>query len=435
MEVTFFGHPSKWIGEKLLFLISPPPSLPRPKFSEHSHMKHAYPSPYLSGLVARPRGSGLLDRHRATSERDGTLLDDLVHGASDKPHPWTKQDQGMVDALDQSVGAVMEALYEAQMLDNSIVVFSSDNGGSPFGFHATRSFNWPLRGSKGTHWEGGTRAAAFIWSPLLRKRRRVSHQMMHITDWLPTLYHAAGGHKERLEGRLDGYNMWDVLSRNLSSPRIEVLYNIEPQQSTAALRYYDYKLVEGVSFGGVWDDRFPTPGGKRPHADLDELMANSTVARVLRGVGRSAGRRGAGVVGAGGPVGAGSPGLGVSWSGGVLSFGGPGGRGGLGGGVGLGGVFPRVWGLKGWWWGGGVAGFLGSGPPGWRGFGGPGGVGGGAVFAFYMQLLAKLQKRLDRYRKSAVAPRNKDADPLGFPECDRETWGPWVDPPNDSQKL
>ncbi|XP_077553652.1 arylsulfatase B-like [Haemaphysalis longicornis] len=298
---------------------------------------------------------------------------------------------GMVDALDQSVGAVMEALYEAQMLDNSIVVFSSDNGGSPFGFHATRSFNWPLRGSKGTHWEGGTRAAAFIWSPLLRKRRRVSHQMMHITDWLPTLYHAAGGHKERLEGRLDGYNMWDVLSRNLSSPRIEVLYNIEPQQSTAALRYYDYKLVEGVSFGGVWDDRFPTPGGKRPHADLDELMANSTVARVLRGF----------------------------YNVGALEF-----------------------------------------PPSWRldatlrcnedGSNGTNFVPGKPPYLFDVakdpcelhnlapsspELLDKLQKRLDSYRKSAVAPRNKDADPLGFPECDRETWGPWVDPPNDSQKL
>ncbi|KAH9370114.1 hypothetical protein HPB48_011281 [Haemaphysalis longicornis] len=140
----------------------------------------------------------------------------------------------MMDTLDQSVGVVMEALYEAQMLDNSIVVFSSDNGGSPFGFHASRSFNWPLRGSKGTHWEGGTRAAAFIWSPLLRKRRRVSPQMMHISDWLPTLYHAA------------------------------VLYNIEPQQCTAALRYGNYKLVEGVTFGGTWDGRYLTPRRNAP---------------------------------------------------------------------------------------------------------------------------------------------------------------------------
>ena len=45
---------------------------------------------------------------------------------------------------------------------------------------------------KNTLWEGGVRGSSFIWSPLLNKNRRVSNQMMHVTDWLPTLYTAAG---------------------------------------------------------------------------------------------------------------------------------------------------------------------------------------------------------------------------------------------------
>ena len=47
-------------------------------------------------------------------------------------------------------------------------------------------------GLKATYWEGGMRATGFIWSPLLKKAKRVSNQMMHVTDWLPTIMHIAG---------------------------------------------------------------------------------------------------------------------------------------------------------------------------------------------------------------------------------------------------
>lgn len=47
---------------------------------------------------------------------------------------------------------------------------------------------------KGTPWEGGSRTVALIWSTGLQRRRRVSYQLMHISDWLPTLYSAAGKH-------------------------------------------------------------------------------------------------------------------------------------------------------------------------------------------------------------------------------------------------
>ncbi|CAN7988134.1 unnamed protein product, partial [Ixodes hexagonus] len=99
---------------------------------------------------------------------------------------------GAVYELDQSVGIVMEALHRRDMLKNSIVVFSTDNGALPTGPATNGGNNWPLRGVKATLWEGAVRGASFVWSPLLSKMGRLSDQMMHVTDWLPTLYSAAG---------------------------------------------------------------------------------------------------------------------------------------------------------------------------------------------------------------------------------------------------
>ncbi|KAL1421919.1 hypothetical protein MTO96_022628 [Rhipicephalus appendiculatus] len=187
----------------------------------------------------------------------------------------------MVDALDQSVGEVVKALSDARMLQNTVIIFSSDNGGQPWGAHTTRSINWPLRGSKGTLWEGGTRVPGFVWSPLLVSTRRVSHQLMHFTDWMPTLYSIAGGNPKAL-GKLDGYNMWEHLRYGLGSPRVEMLYNIDYRfLNASALRLRRYKLV--LDGTGFMNERYPRPGGSRPSGDLDQLLEQSTAAEVLRG--------------------------------------------------------------------------------------------------------------------------------------------------------
>nr|XP_037273832.1 arylsulfatase B-like [Rhipicephalus microplus] len=146
---------------------------------------------------------------------------------------------------------------------------------------ATRSINWPLRGSKGTVWEGGTRVPAFVWSPLLANTRRVSKQLIHITDWLPTLYSIGGGDVQAL-GKLDGFDMWRYLSQGVGSPRVEMLYNIDYRfMNASALRLGRYKLVLDAT--GFMNERYVRPGGNRPYKDLDKLLARSTVAKVLRG--------------------------------------------------------------------------------------------------------------------------------------------------------
>ena len=92
------------------------------------------------------------------------------------------------------------------------------------------------------HLTGGVRGAAFVHSPLLASKGRVSMDLMHVTDWLPTLYEVAGGDSSKLHN-LDGYNMWDTLSKGKDSPRLELLHNIHTNGGAAAMRYGQWKIV------------------------------------------------------------------------------------------------------------------------------------------------------------------------------------------------
>ncbi|XP_054267784.1 arylsulfatase B-like isoform X2 [Macrosteles quadrilineatus] len=109
----------------------------------------------------------------------------------------------MVAKLDESVGRVVAALQTRYMLDNTIIVFTSDNGApskdfisdSTVNFYPNWGSNYPLKGAKETLWEGGVRSPTIIWSKQFQSNPRVYNGMLHMTDWLPTLYRAAGSFK------------------------------------------------------------------------------------------------------------------------------------------------------------------------------------------------------------------------------------------------
>ncbi|OQV17861.1 Arylsulfatase I [Hypsibius exemplaris] len=162
-------------------------------------------------------------------------------------HEGRRKYAGSIAALDDSVGQVIAALKSKGMYENSIVVFSSDNGGSGFenafdDLPAAHASNWPLRGAKTSQWEGGLRVTACIASPLLEKPKRVSNELFHITDWFTTFLRLAGIQKP---DEIDGYDIWDSISRDRPSPRTEILHQIDPVWKEYALRWNQYKLVIG----------------------------------------------------------------------------------------------------------------------------------------------------------------------------------------------
>lgn len=92
--------------------------------------------------------------------------------------------------------------------------------------------------------EGGIRGAACIYSPLIDHPSRVSSQLFHITDWLPTLYSAAGGNPDDLK-QLDGIDQWSVIKSARDGKRKSILINIDEKTNSEAALIGSYKLVRG----------------------------------------------------------------------------------------------------------------------------------------------------------------------------------------------
>ena len=163
---------------------------------------------------------------------------------------------GIVTAMDDAVGNITQALKLSNLYDNTVIVWFSDNGGPvngwpPVQLEAYGSNNWPLRGSKLTMWEGGTRTAAFVHAPKYLSPR-ISPAWMHVTDWFPTLLSIAG--LSPTSNDLDGLDQWAQLQdSSLDSPRNEMIYNIFypnfPQYNLtggpalAAIRVGDWKYI------------------------------------------------------------------------------------------------------------------------------------------------------------------------------------------------
>ncbi|XP_018576345.1 arylsulfatase B [Anoplophora glabripennis] len=178
---------------------------------------------------------------------------------------------GVLSKLDYSVGEVVKALKNRNMLENSIIVFTTDNGGPAAGFNLNAASNYPLRGVKNTLWEGGIRGAGLIWSPLIKKPFRVSNQTMHVSDWLPTLLEAAG-YSSSIP-KIDGLNVWKALSEDSKSSRTEILHNIDDIYGNAALTVGSWKIVKGTTYSGSWDSWYG-PSGRNYNYNISSLQAS-----------------------------------------------------------------------------------------------------------------------------------------------------------------
>ncbi|XP_077553937.1 arylsulfatase B-like isoform X2 [Haemaphysalis longicornis] len=220
--------------------------------------------------------------HFATEREHLQVPEHYLEGYESIGHSNRTLYAGMVSALDESVGAVFRALHERGMLEDSLVVFASDNGAASSARDLDASSSWPLKGEKETLWEGGVRVPGIVWSPQLN-RGSVYDRFFHFTDWLPTLYEVAGGDAAKL-GDIDGVSHAESLADHKATPpRTELLLNIDSVEGLEAIIQGHYKLVSGTVYGGSSDRWFSVSGDVGPDAAMRAMDAcrGSAVAQVL----------------------------------------------------------------------------------------------------------------------------------------------------------
>jgi arylsulfatase len=199
---------------------------------------------------AKKDGKPFFVWHNTTRMHVWTFLSAKYNAMMNYQSNYSVQEAGMAQ-MDDDIGALLKHLEDIGEADNTIVIFTTDNG--------AEVFTWPdgamtpFRSTKGTVYEGGFRVPAIIRWPGQVKPGTVENGIFSGLDWLPTLAAAAGNPditEQLLKGvklgdrtyknHLDGYNQMELLTGKGPSKRHEIFYFGGPQ--LGALRIDDFKF-------------------------------------------------------------------------------------------------------------------------------------------------------------------------------------------------
>jgi arylsulfatase B len=178
------------------------------------------------------------------NEREGDS-----YGMTGRGNTRRQTEIAMIRAMDRGIGKVLDALEETSQLDNTFILFTSDNGGPKGG----QSSNGPLRGWKFLHYEGGVRVAAAVsWPAGLKARTHAGIGPVSYVDLLPTVAHLTGA---KIDRPVDGIDLAEAL---LSGNR--------PASARALFMGEDYRV--------------PAVEGERGPTDPESLRGRAAAAMV-----------------------------------------------------------------------------------------------------------------------------------------------------------
>ncbi len=204
-------------------------------------------------------------------DADRDIINKYLKKEKDPDYPCNAVYASMIEHVDKSVGALMKAIEEMGLADNTVFIFYSDNGGvdnrfdnipllggnsinvypkgHPLSYIATS--NTPLRAGKGTLYEGGVRVPLIVRWPGKIKPSSTSDAIVSSVDFYPTFVALADGVNPEKQV-LDGFSMLPALTENRFDPKRELFTHYpvyHHEQPMSALRKGDWKLVENLVSG------------------------------------------------------------------------------------------------------------------------------------------------------------------------------------------
>ena len=161
----------------------------------------------------------------------------------------------VISEIDFSVGRVLDALEKNGLTENTIVIFTSDNGPwLSYGDHAGSSGIY--REGKGTAWEGGQRVPCIVKYPMEINRGTLIDEPLMGIDWLPTF--ASVTNSKTSSNKIDGKNIWPLLTSETNASPHKELYFYYKTNELHAVRSGDWKLYFPRSYRSLNGK----PGGK-----------------------------------------------------------------------------------------------------------------------------------------------------------------------------
>ena len=205
----------------------------------------------------------------------------------------------MITELDAQVGKIVAALKQENMLDNTLIIFSSDNGGATSALFATGArspeereesggvelgakppaSNGDLRGGKGSLHEGGVRVPTIFYWPAKLKPRLVE-EPLHMVDVMPSVLALAGAAGSP-DHPFDGKDIWPSLAEGRPSPHEDILINVEAFRG--AIRKGNWKLVKIALLPGKTElfDLSKDPGEQKNVTDQFPEIVSDLEARLI----------------------------------------------------------------------------------------------------------------------------------------------------------
>jgi arylsulfatase len=221
----------------------------------------AYPQlPFFNNFEMVKEIRTLEDQGQLTTELTEAAVDFIEQNKDNPfflyvPHPMPhtpiavsdkfkgKSEQGLygdvIMEIDWSVGQIMKKLKEHQLHENTLFIFTSDNGPwLSFGNHAGSAL--PLREGKGTAWEGGQREPCVVYYPKGIKGGRIIETPMMAIDILPTIAEITGATLPK--NKIDGKSAWDIWTGKTDQSQHQAFFFYYKKNELHGVRYQDWKL-------------------------------------------------------------------------------------------------------------------------------------------------------------------------------------------------